>query len=139
MGKDLNVKDWKSWTDIYALGTVGENYGTRLLDAWTPTNTKSTIPAMSVNNYNDEGRFSTYYVENGSYMKVRNAELGYTIPKRIANSIKIQRARISLRADNIATMMKRKGSKAYTGLDPETPGNSYPLPLSVTMGLNVTF
>lgn len=139
LGKDLNVSGWKSWTDIYALGTVGENYGTRLLDAWTPTNTNSTIPAMSINNYNDEGRFSTYYVENGSYMKVRNAELGYTIPMKFANSIKIKRARISLRADNIATVMKTKGSNAYTGLDPETPGNSYPLPLSVTMGLNVTF
>jgi len=139
LGKDLNVSGWKSWTDIYALSSTGENYGTRLLDAWTPTNNKSTIPAMSINNYNDEGRFSTYYVESGSYMKVRNAELGYTIPMSFANSIKIKRARISLRADNIATLMKTWGSNAYSGLDPETPGNSYPLPLSVTMGLNVTF
>jgi hypothetical protein len=102
-------------------------------------NNKSTIPALSINNYNDEGRFSTYYVENGSYLKVRNAELGYNIPEKLANTIKIKRARVSLRADNIVTLMKTKGTNAYTGLDPETPGNSYPLPFSMTMSLNVTF
>jgi TonB-linked SusC/RagA family outer membrane protein len=139
IGKKLNVSGWKSWTDIYALSTSGENYGTRMLDAWTPANTNSTIPALSINNYNDEGRFSTYYVESGSYMKIRNAEIGYTLPEQITNRIKIGRARCSLRADNIITFKKTWGNNAYTGLDPETPGNSYPLPFSMTAGLNVTF
>lgn len=139
IGKDLNVSGWKSWTDIYALSTTGENYGVRMLDAWTPTNTSSKIPALSINNYNDEGRMSTYYVESGSYMKIRNAEIGYTIPESFARSVSIQRARIALRADNIATLKKGWGDNAYTGLDPETPGNGYPLPFSMTMSLNVTF
>lgn len=139
IGKDLNVSDWKTWTDIYALSTSGENYGTRMLDAWTPSNTKSTIPALSINNYNDEGRFSTYYIESGSYLKIRNAEIGYSLSDKTAQSMKIKRARVSLRADNILTLMKTWGDNAYTGLDPETPGNSYPLPFSVTAGLNVTF
>jgi TonB-linked SusC/RagA family outer membrane protein len=138
-GKDLNVSGWKSWTDFYFLGTVGENYGTRMLDAWTPTNTGSTIPALAVNNYNDEGRFSTYFVESGSYIKIRNAELGYNLPTDFVNPLKIQHARLSLRADNIVTLMKTWGDNAYTGLDPETPGNMYPLPFSMTIGLNVTF
>lgn len=84
--------DGSPWTDIYALSTSGENYGTRMLDAWTPTNTGSTIPAMSINNYNDEGRFSTYYVESGSYMKIRNIELGYTIPKNVLAKVRMSRA-----------------------------------------------
>jgi TonB-linked SusC/RagA family outer membrane protein len=138
-GKSLNVSSWKQWTDIYALSTSGENYGTRMLDAWTPSNTGSTIPALSINNYNDEGRFSTYYVESGSYLKIRNTEIGYTLPAEITNNLKISRARFSLRADNIATLKKSWSDNAYTGLDPETPGNSYPLPFSVTVGLNVTF
>lgn len=138
-GKNLNVSGWKSWTDIYALSTSGENYGTRMLDAWTPTNTGSSIPALSINNNNDEGRFSTYYVESGSYMKIRNAEIGYTIPEQITNNLKIKRARFSLRADNIATFKKTWGDNEYTGLDPETPGNGYPMPFSMTVGLNVTF
>ena len=130
---------WKSWTDIYALSTSGENYGTRMLDAWTPTNTGSTIPAMSINNYNDEGRFSTYYVESGSYMKIRNIELGYTIPKNVLAKVRMSRARLSLRADNVLTLKKTWGDNAYTGLDPETPGNGYPLPFSMTFGVNVSF
>ena len=139
LGKDLNVSGWKSWTDIYALNIVGENYGTRMLDAWTPTNTSSTIPAISVNNYNDEGRFSTYFVESGSYLKLRNAEIGYTLPDNVLNTLRLKNARVSLRADNILTVMKTWGDNAYTGLDPETPGNTYPLPFSLTAGLNITF
>lgn len=139
IGKDLNVKDWKSWTDIYALSTSGENYGTRMLDAWTPANTASTIPALSINNYNDEGRMSTYYVESGSYLKIRNAEIGYILPAAWTRSMRMQRARIAVRADNIATLKKTWGDHAYTGLDPETPGNGYPLPFSTTLSLHVTF
>jgi TonB-linked SusC/RagA family outer membrane protein len=139
LGKDLNVSGWKSWTDFYFLGTVGENYGTRLLNAWTPKNNKSTIPALSINNYNDEGRFSTYFVESGSFIKIKNMELGYTLPDNLANSLKIQHSRIFLRADNVLTVKKTWGDDAYTGLDPETPGNTYPLPFSMTMGLNITF
>jgi len=139
LGKDLNVSGWKGWTDIYSLGTVGENNGRRLLDAWTPTNTNTTIPAMNVNNYNDEGRFSTYFVESGSYLKIRNIELGYTIPANILSLIKVSHARVSLRADNVVTLMKTWGENAYTGLDPETPGASYPLPFSMTMSINITF
>ena len=139
VGKKLNVQGWKSWTDIYALSTSGENYGTRMLDAWTPTNTNTTIPAMSINNYNDEGRFSTYYIESGSYMKIRNMELGYSIPKRILEKVKINRTRLALRADNILTLKKTWGDNAYTGLDPETPGNAYPLPFSMTFAVNVSF
>ncbi|MGN6494831.1 MAG: SusC/RagA family TonB-linked outer membrane protein [Agriterribacter sp.] len=136
-GKDLNVQGWKSWT-IYSLGTVGENYDVRLLDAWTPTNTGSKIPAISVNNYNEENRFSTYYVESGSYLKIRNAEIGYTFSKKVMSSIKASLLRAYLRCDNIVTLKKTSGKNAYTGLDPETPGTSYPLPFSVTAGIKLT-
>jgi TonB-linked SusC/RagA family outer membrane protein len=138
-GKKLNVQGWKSWTDIYALSTSGENYGIRMLNAWTPANTNTIIPALSINNYNDEGRFSTYYVESGSYIKIRNMELGYTIPNEILDKIKVSRVRLALRADNVLTLMKTWGDNEYTGLDPETPGNSYPLPFSVTFAVNVSF
>lgn len=139
VGKKLNVQGWKSWTDIYALSTSGENYGTRLLDAWNPTNTNTTIPAMSINNYNDEGRFSTYYVESGSYMKIRNIELGYSIPTAFLNQLKMNRVRFSLRADNVLRIKKTWGDNSYTGLDPETPGNGYPLPFSMTFAINASF
>lgn len=135
LGKDINVSGWKSWTDIYALSTSGENYSTRLLNAWTPTNTDTSIPAMSINNYNDEGRMSTYYVESGSYLKLRNVELGYSFPSELVKVLRMQRARFSLRAENIFTIK----SDNFTGLDPETPGNTYPKPFAMTMSLSLTF
>jgi len=138
-GNNLNVQGWKTFTDFYALSTNGENYGVRLLDAWRPDNTSSTIPALALNNYNDEGRFSTYFVESGSYLKLRNVELGYSLPDKALKALRINRARFSLRADNVLTLMKTWGDNAYTGLDPETPGSSYPLPFSMTAGLNLQF
>jgi len=138
-GNDLNVQGWKTFTDFYALSTNGENYGVRLLDAWRPDNTSSTIPALALNNYNDEGRFSTYFVESGSYLKLRNVELGYSLPDKALKALRINRARFSLRADNVLTLMKTWSDNAYTGLDPETPGSSYPLPFSMTVGLNLQF
>lgn len=138
-GNDINVQSWKSFTDFYGLTTQGENYGTRLLNAWRPDNKSSTIPAITLNNYNDEGRFSTYYVESGSYLKLRNIELGYTIPQKSLENLKIDNLRFYLRADNILTLMKTWGKNEYTGLDPETPGSSYPLPFSMTVGLNLSF
>ncbi len=138
LGKDLNVQSWKSWT-IYALGTVGENYDTRLLDAWTPTNTDSKIPAISVNNYNEENRFSTYYVESGSYLKIRNVEIGYSFSQKLMKAVKTNQFRAYLRGDNVLTLSKTWGKNAFTGLDPETPGTSYPLPFAVTAGIRLTF
>lgn len=138
-GNDINVQGWKTFTDFYGLTTQGENYGVRLLDAWRPDNTSSTIPAITLNNYNDEGRFSTYFVESGSYLKLRNAELGYTLSKKALEALKVSNVRFYLRADNILTLKKTWGKNAYTGLDPETPGSSYPLPFSMTVGLNLSF
>ena len=108
-GNDINVQSWKMFTDFYGLTTQGENYGTRLLDAWRPDNTSSTIPAITLNNYNDEGRFSTYFVESGSYLKLRNVELGYTLPEKALNTLKVDNVRFYLRADNVLTLKKHGG------------------------------
>ena len=58
----------------------GSNKGTRLLDAWNTNNTGSSIPRLSTMNTADEGRASSYFVENGSYLKLRTLQVGYTIP-----------------------------------------------------------
>ena len=72
----------KYQTDFWGVNDVGGNKGARLLDAWTPQNSGSTIPAVSTINNGDEGRFSTYFIENGSYLKLRNLQIGYTLPPR---------------------------------------------------------
>jgi TonB-linked SusC/RagA family outer membrane protein len=113
----------------------GENLGSRTLDAWSPTNTGSTIPALTLINTNNEARSSTYFVENASYLKLRNVQLGYNIPTPLVSKIKLQGIRIYVQGQNLFTVK----SKQFTGPDPEVTIYQYPIPHIFTTGLNVTF
>jgi TonB-linked SusC/RagA family outer membrane protein len=121
-------------TDFSSLAS-GENWGQRLLDAWTPTNTGSTIPAATLINSNDEGRASTYFIENASYLKLRNVQLGYSLPAEVAGKVKLQGVRIYVQAQNFLLGK----SKQFTGPDPEVTNYQYPVPLIYTTGLNLSF
>lgn len=124
----------KRYTDFTSLES-GVNYGTRTLEAWTPTNTSSTIPMLSMVNANDEGRQSTYFLENGSYLKLRNIQLTYNLNKYVKKTKFITGADIYLQASNLFTIK----AKSFTGVDPENASNAYPRPLVTTIGLNLTF
>jgi len=112
----------------------GSNWGSRVLSAWTPENPGSNIPALTMTNNNNEGRSSTYYLESGSYLKLRNVELGYNL-KNALSRYKFYKARIYVQAANLL----RFKSKSFTGPDPEIPGSAYPIPLIATLGVNLTF
>jgi len=127
----------KSQTDF--VGTVaGMNYGTRTLQAWTPQNTSSSIPAVSLLNANDETRTSNYYIENASYLKLRNVQLGYNIPPAMIKRLNISDIRIYILGENLLTIKDTKGMDSFTGPDPENPSNYYPRPTRFTFGINVT-
>ncbi|SHH72797.1 SusC/RagA family TonB-linked outer membrane protein [Wenyingzhuangia marina] len=128
------VNQTKYQTDFWSVDDVGSNKGTRLLNAWSPQNPNSTIPALTTVDSNAESRFSTYYIENGSYLKLRVLQLGYTIPKKIIETYKIQNFRVYVNAQNLLTI----SSSNFTGIDPENPGFGYPLPLTFTLGLNIS-
>ncbi|HEV7621451.1 MAG TPA: TonB-dependent receptor, partial [Flavisolibacter sp.] len=116
---------WKSYSDFWNVWVQnGFNHPSRLLNAWSPTNTNSTIPALSLNNANDELRTSTYFMESGSYLKMRNLQIGYTLPKKILSSTGMERLHIYLLAQNLVSLKKSTGSNAFTGPDPESPGGS---------------
>ncbi|MCA8829530.1 SusC/RagA family TonB-linked outer membrane protein [Hymenobacter pini] len=121
-------------TDFASLAT-GENWGRRLLDAWTPTNTGSTIPAATLINTNNEGRASTYFIENASYLKLRNVQVGYSLPEGVASKLKLQGVRVYVQGQNLFTIK----SKEFTGPDPEVTNYQYPVPRIFSTGLNVTF
>ncbi len=112
----------------------GANWGPRTLDAWTPQNPRSNIPALSIAGVNNEGRMSTYFLESQSYLKLRNVELGYNL-RDAFKKLKLSKARLYVQASNLL----RFKSKSYTGPDPEIPGTAYPIPVVTTMGLNVSF
>ena len=134
-GVDI-ISDLKKETDIWAGLNIGFlNKGKRLLDAWSTTNPNSNIPALSLSDNNNEKRVSSYWVENGSYLKLRTIQVGYNFPKAIASKLAMQRLRMYLSAQNLFTVK----SSSFTGVDPENPNYGYPIPLNITFGLNVTF
>ncbi|MEJ7679109.1 MAG: hypothetical protein WKG06_14900 [Segetibacter sp.] len=58
---------------------VDRTMETAVLNSWSPTNTSSTIPAITKADINQENRFSTYFVENTSYMKLQSIVIGYNL------------------------------------------------------------
>ena len=86
------------------------NKHSRLLDAWTPENSGSSIPQVSTVNTNDELRPSTYFVEDGSYLRLKNIQLSYAVPVR---NTRFNQLRIYLQAQNLFTITD------YEGIDPE--------------------
>ena len=134
-GVDI-ISDLKKETDIWAGLNIGFlNKGKRLLDAWSATNPDSNVPALSLSDNNNEKRVSSYWVENGSYLKLRTIQLGYNFPQTIASKLAMQRLRMYVSAQNLFTIK----SSSFTGVDPENPNYGYPIPLNITFGLNVTF
>ena len=74
-------------------------------------------------------------MENGSFLKLRNIQLGYNVPQAWAQKMKMERLRLYVSAQNVLTIK----SKEFTGVDPENPNYGYPIPLNVTFGVNVSF
>jgi hypothetical protein len=137
-GVDVDCRGFKSQTDFWANSAINVPYlnkGTRVLDAWSPANPGSDIPALTTSDTNREGRISSYFIENGSYVKLRTIQLGYNIPKTVTGKLHLDRVRLYASAQNLLTI---KSSK-FTGADPENPGFNYPIPLNLTFGLNVSF
>ena len=134
-GVDI-ISDLKKETDLWSgLNISNLNKGRRLLDAWTPANNGSNIPAISTMDNNNEKRVSSYFVENGSYAKLRTIQLGYNLPNSICQKIYMERLRMYVSAQNLLTIK----SKNFTGVDPENANFGYPIPLNITFGLNLSF
>ena len=106
---------------------------------WSPTNQNTTIPGIGKTN----SYYSTQDVEDGSYIRLKTLNFGYTFPKRMMSRIGIKRFRVFVSANNLITIT------GYKGYDPElsayssnlTPGfdwSTYPRPITLTAGLNLT-
>ena len=137
-GVDVDCRGYKSQTDFWANSAINVPYlnkGVRVLDAWSPSNPDSNIPALTTSDTNNEGLVSSYYIENGSYAKLRTIQLGYNLPKQVVSKLYLDRIRLYASAQNLITI---KSSK-FTGVDPENPGFNYPIPLNLTFGVNVSF
>ena len=118
----------------------GVNRSTRVLNAWRPDNPTNELAEFNLNTANDNLQASTYYVEDGSYLRIQTLQLGYTLPE--INGI--ERIRVYLQGQNVFTITN------YSGIDPEIGengglelgvdrGSVYVIPRTFLLGLNVTF
>lgn len=119
------------------------NRSTRVLDSWTPSNTNATLPALSQSISNSETNPNSYFVEDGSYMRLKNLQVGYTFPSELSNKIGADSFRFYVQGSNLFTLTK------YKGFDPEIISNDnltlgvdnqvYPLSRILTVGANIKF
>ncbi len=94
-------------------GNLSTNRSVEILNVWSPTNTGSSIPALSLTDDNNEARFSTYYVEDGSYMKMKYLKLSYDLPGKLIKKIGASNIGIYGQVENVFTIT------GYSGLDPD--------------------
>jgi TonB-dependent starch-binding outer membrane protein SusC len=89
------------------------NRSTAILDRWTPENPSNTTPRYTWVDVNNNYRVSDLYVEDGSFIKVKNMQIGYTLPENLLNRINSRNWRFYISVENLFTFTK------YTGADPE--------------------
>lgn len=140
-GNDIYTRSVRQRLDFY-----NNNYGrsARVLQAWTPSNTNTKVPILSTGNPGDVQRHSTYFVEDGSYLKLKSFNIGYTFAESLVQRAGIANLHVFLQVQDVFTITK------YEGTDPELRSSSnplavgldsnlYPMPRTFTLGLNLSF
>ncbi|HVI43256.1 MAG TPA: TonB-dependent receptor [Chitinophaga sp.] len=115
----------------------GREINTEFLNAWTPDNRNTNIPRLTSSGNTDNTQASSFWVQDASFLRLKNIQLSYTIPKHVFKST-IQNIRVYMNAQNVFTWTK------FKGLDPEVgdytrAGIQYPNVRIITGGVNVTF
>jgi len=123
------------------------NYQTKILNAWTPTNTNTSIPRLVDGDPNKNySRFSSVYLESGNYFRLRTLQLGYTIDQSVVKRIGLQKLRVYVLAENLFTITKYSGYDPELGISNDAGGGGafsidrgfYPQARSFMVGLQVT-
>ena len=124
-------------TDLYYI-----NLPKSILNRWTGEGSTNTAPRFCFDSANENYRVSDYWMEDASFLRARNIQLGYTLPQTLTRKAFISRLRVYGQVENAFTLTK------YTGCDPEVSGGFtsvgvdrgvYPQNRTVTFGVNLTF
>lgn len=145
-----NYTKW--YTDMR--GFVGGVSKRVLYDSWTPTNQTASLPILQpgLDGFNVPGGFVTsqsnsYYVENGSYLRAKTLQLGYTLPRSLTQRLGLQNVRAYIQGQNLFTiteyngadpdlsLINNNGTDLYIGVD----RSGFPNPKQFLFGLNVSF
>ena len=130
--KVLNFTRW------YTEGGVSNgNYTADILTRWTGPGTSNTMPRLVLNDPNGNNRVSDRFVEDASYMRVKNARLAYTLPASVNKYTRFKKAQVYVSAQNMFTFTK------YSGMDPEVGGGVdigfYPQARTYLIGATIDF
>ena len=113
------------------------NQTTKVLDRWTGEGTSNSIPRAIYSDPNKNTRNSDRFIEDGSYLRLKNVTLGYTLPGRLARKAYLSNLRVYMSAQNLYTLTK------YSGFDPEVQGgvdsSNYPLTSTISFGVDIKF
>ncbi len=156
-GLNINA-DWKNFdlsmffqgaygNDIFDYSIRGDvpamNRPSWILDRWTGEGTSNWLPRMTRENPNGNWRSSELYIKDGSYIRLKNIQLGYSLPSQILQTVAIERLRFFVSAENLLTLTD------YDGFDPEIASGDYttigidrgiyPQARTISVGANITF
>lgn len=123
-------------------GEIYNSYAGTLSSAWSGEGSTNSQPRLTIDDPNSNFRYSDYYVEDGSYLRLKNIQLGYNFPDQIISKLGLTKARVYASAENVFTLT------SFSGLDTDIGGwatlrgidwGHYPLPRLISFGLNLTF
>ncbi|MBC7888763.1 MAG: SusC/RagA family TonB-linked outer membrane protein [Ferruginibacter sp.] len=132
--RDIYLGGASYWA--FQSGGFGQAYEDNLA-RWTPANAaKATYPRLNIGSNSNNQAFSSYWLAPGNYIRLKNIELGYSLPGTLVNKVKLQSARLFVNGFNLLT-----GSSAALGnRDPEvTSAFSYPIQKLTNIGVNIKF
>lgn len=117
---------------------VAQNQTIATLNRWNGEGTSNTMPRAVFNDPNKNTRVSNRFIEDGSYLRIKNITFGYTLSRGFTQRVKVSSARIYISCQNVLTFTN------YSGFDPEVPVNGidlnvYPVTKTISAGVNVTF
>ena len=127
-------------TDLYYI-----NLPKTILNRWTGEGSTNSAPKFEFTSSNENYRVSDYWVEDASFIRARNVQLGYTLPQSLTKKFFVQRFRVYAQAENLFTLTR------YSGCDPEVTGGNgfgtelgidrgvYPQNRTFSVGVNLTF
>lgn len=137
----FNYNKW--WIDFWP-SFQNQKSPDLLYRSWTPTNQGASTPkASNKSNFSTNTQSTSYYVEDGSFLRLKNLQFGYNLPTSVISKVGMTRARVYLQGVNLFTITK------YSGLDPDLNNSgdtlfgvdegNYPLVKQYTIGLNIGF
>ena len=137
LGGKLYDNGYQSLMHAGTSSTAGQAWHKDILNAWTPTNTKTSVPRIAVGDLYTNSQSDRWLVSS-NYLSLNNITLGYTLPQSLVSKLQLQSVRVYGSADNVALFAARKGLDPRIGVI-SSQNKYYSAIRAITGGIKVTF